>query len=118
MRMWATDPKFMCRKHLLGEHVEMHMFVGTLRRGISIKGYINNNLIQPIDILIRHDLLVTEMERRGYNHKSPMYEGEIKELLQQLPEKIRYHDMDLEKSEEELMSRCLDCRARKDKEER
>ena len=39
MRQWNIDPHCMCRKHLLGEHTEMHMAVGTLRRGLSIAGF-------------------------------------------------------------------------------
>ena len=26
MRMWMVNPRIMCRQHLLGEHVEIHMF--------------------------------------------------------------------------------------------
>ena len=40
MRMWMVDPKKMCRKHLLGEHVEIHMMVGTLLKGRSIDGFL------------------------------------------------------------------------------
>ena len=32
MRQWMVDPRLLCRKHLLGEHVENHMFIGTLKR--------------------------------------------------------------------------------------
>jgi len=28
MRMWMLNPKALCRKHLMGEHVEIHMLVG------------------------------------------------------------------------------------------
>lgn len=30
MRMWMVDPKIMCRKHLLGEHLELHMLAGCI----------------------------------------------------------------------------------------
>lgn len=33
MRMWLVPPSHMCRKHLLGEHVELHMLLGTLKKG-------------------------------------------------------------------------------------
>ena len=33
MRDWKVNPKLLCRQHLLGNHLEVHMFVGTLRRG-------------------------------------------------------------------------------------
>ena len=36
MRMWLVPPSHMCRKHLLGEHVELHMLLGTLKKGKSI----------------------------------------------------------------------------------
>ena len=36
MRMWMIDPKLLCRKHLLGEHLEIHMFVGTINKGINV----------------------------------------------------------------------------------
>ena len=72
MRMWGVDPRIMCRQHLLGEHVEMHMLVGSLRKGISVDGFIEDGLVDLHNIRSRHDELVTEMTRRGYNHKSPL----------------------------------------------
>lgn len=101
MRMWCVDVKKMCRKHLLGEHVETHMMVGTLKRGISINGYINDGLYQMDKIRERHDEIVSEMERRGYNHQSP------------LPEFSYDGPNGLVKEEEnikELKRRCEECR--------
>ena len=72
MRMWGVDPKILCRKHLLGEHVEMHMFVGCINKRISLKGYIDNNLVEVHNIKDRHDKLVDEMKKRNMNHKSPL----------------------------------------------
>lgn len=43
MRMWKVNPKNMCRQHLLGEHVECHMFVGAILKGISLSGYIKKD---------------------------------------------------------------------------
>lgn len=76
MRMWQLPPQIMCRKHLLGEHVEMHMFAGSLIKGISMDGYIENGLLDLPLLIQRHDELVAEMEHRGYNHKSPMQDVE------------------------------------------
>ena len=53
MRMWMVDPSLLCRKHLLGEHLECHMFVGTINKNISIKGYIKNGLCEPDKLEIR-----------------------------------------------------------------
>jgi hypothetical protein len=72
MRMWMVNPKTMCRQHLLGEHVECHMFVGTIKRGKSIKGYLDKGLLEIHNLQKRHEDLVEEMQRRGYKHKSPL----------------------------------------------
>ena len=72
MRMWMVDPALMCRQHLLGEHVEIHMLVGTLKRKRSVAGFVENNLIEFHSIRERHATLVREMRRRGMNHRSPL----------------------------------------------
>ena len=72
MRSWGVDPSLLCNQHLLGEHVEMHMFAGTLRKGISVAGYVNDGLIEVDKIITRHEDLAVEMTLRGMNHKSPM----------------------------------------------
>jgi len=72
MRMWNVEPKTMCRQHLLGEHNETHAFVGSINKGISMKGYIEKGLLSTRTLELRHGALVEEMLRRGYNHKSPL----------------------------------------------
>lgn len=72
MRMWQVDPVFLCRQHLLGEHREMHALAGSLRLGKSVQGYIEKKLIYVPEVNSRHDDLVVEMNRRGYNHKTPL----------------------------------------------
>lgn len=74
MRMWNVDPKVLCDKHLLGEHVEMHMFIGTIKKGISMKGYVEGGLVEMTNIVKRHDALALEMLTRGMRHKSPIEE--------------------------------------------
>lgn len=74
MRMWMVNPRLMCRKHLLGEHVELHMFVAGIRRGLNLKGYLDKQLLEPHNIRCRHDQLARELERRGYRHCSPLPE--------------------------------------------
>jgi len=102
MRMWKIDPKLLCRKHLLGEHVEMHMFVGCLQREKSLKKYIETGLVEIHHIADRHDLLAAELKRRNYQHKSP------------LPLFSSYvaGDVDPSKSIEDLMKRCEECKKR------
>ena len=69
MRMWMLPPETMCRKHLLGEHVELHMLLGSLRRGKNIDGFLAGKLVDPRRMFRRHGELVLEMERRGYRRR-------------------------------------------------
>lgn len=39
MRMWLVPTRFVRRKHLLGEHVEHHMLVGSIHKGLSMAGF-------------------------------------------------------------------------------
>ncbi len=70
--MWNVQPQILCRKHLLGEHLEMHMFRTAVISGKRITGFIMNGLVEVHNISKRHDELVEEMSKRGYNHRSPM----------------------------------------------
>jgi hypothetical protein len=72
MRMWMVDPRKMCDQHLLGEHVELHMLVGTLLRKKSVAGFVANKLIEVHNVRRRHAELVKEMTRRGMKHRSPL----------------------------------------------
>lgn len=102
MRQWMVDPKFLCRKHLSGEHVEMHMFLGTIKKGTSLKGYIEKGLVEVHNIKNRHDELATEMTKRGYNHKTP-----INEFFSPVVGMV-----DSEQNIKELERRCESCRER------
>jgi hypothetical protein len=101
MRVWAIDPKDMCREHLLGEHLETHMFVGLIRKGVSLKGFIENNLLNPRQLGARHEELVAEMLRRRYKHSSSFGLD-----CSGLPN----HPLDVDKSNEYLKSRCNKCK--------
>lgn len=72
MRQWLVDPRLLCTKHLLGEHVEHHMFAETIRRGIGLGGYLAGGLLDTRTLRSRHEELATEMERRGMKHASPL----------------------------------------------
>lgn len=71
MRMWLVNPEILCRNHLLGEHLEMHMFKGAIENNKNLDGYEKGLLIRGF-IKKRHDALVKEMLNRGFNHKTPM----------------------------------------------
>lgn len=105
MRMWNVNPKLMCNQHLLGEHLEMHMFVGALNKNHSVRGYILNGLLDPGRIKDRHDELVLEMTRRKMNHKSPLQMPELNpETLWPIPQ-VNAH-----KNLQELARRCSKCK--------
>lgn len=106
MRMWMTDPAIMCRQHLLGEHVELHMFVGTINKGISVAGYLSDNLLEPSSLKSRHSELVNEMLRRGYSHQSP-----LPEVTMGLEESDLAVKIDRVASRNELTRRCPVCAA-------
>lgn len=100
--MWGVPVDILCRKHLMGEHVEMHMFVGTINKGISIQGYLDKGLVNPALIKERHDALAAEMLRRGYRHNSPLpsYDCGI------------FHKLDIKANALDLFRRCPECLAR------
>lgn len=81
----------------------MHMFVGSINKGIRMNGYITTGLVDVADLHSRHLALVDEMERRGYKHKSELPSFEWK------PE-LRGNIIDIPSNEKELKRRCKDCR--------
>jgi len=103
MRQWNVNPEYLCTQHLLGEHLEQHMFMGCVKKGTSLKGYIDKGLVEIHNITNRHNELVIEMLKRGYNHKSPIEEiAPCKEI----------GCVDSEHNIEELKRRCPKCRER------
>ena len=103
--MWGVKPSKLCSQHLLGEHVEMHMFVGTLNKGSSVTGYLEKGLVELDKIRDRHDELVVEMKNRGMEHQSPLPEYQLREVVCIKP-------VDSIANEKELSSRCIACRKR------
>ena len=110
MRMWNVDPKKMCREHLLGEHLEMHMFLSTIRVGKSLEGYLKKHLVEVRNICARHDELVEEMLSRGWKHTTPIPE-EVEKGMMSMPT-WNCGEVDAEANEKELIRRCERCRER------
>lgn len=109
MRMWMCNPQVLCQRHLLGEHVETHMFLGTIRKGISVQGYLDRNLLEPVSLLDRHRDLADELVRRGLNHQSPMPTlNWYHYRLIKLPDV----KIDRERALQDLLGRCSQCRER------
>ena len=75
MRVWDIPPKNLCREHLLGEHREVHAIWTVLTE--NKKGYSKHPETlrwrgKLKALYNRHEILVKEMNRRGYRHNSPL----------------------------------------------
>lgn len=105
MRMWmGVKPEQLCRNHLLGEHNEIHKAVGNLVNGSGTwaKSLIYSGYLEPSSFRQRHDELVKEMLKRGYNHNSP--------LIDFKPNGFSDFRIDPVKSVNDLINRCKDCK--------
>lgn len=101
MRMWMVNPRLMCSRHLLGEHVEIHMLVGSLRRKKSVAGFIAKGLLEVHSVRKRHAELVEEMLRRGMKHRSALPKFRV----------LKLGRVSRIESLRELARRCLRCKA-------
>ena len=79
MRIWDVPPKCLCRLHLLAEHRELHGLwnILTLHKGKG--GYSRHPetlrwVGRQKALYLRHEALVKEFGRRGYNHLTPLNE--------------------------------------------
>jgi hypothetical protein len=73
MRIWDVPPDKLCRKHLLGEHAELHAIWTILtqeRKGYSRHPETMRWKGKLKALYERHQLLVDEMTERGYKHNS------------------------------------------------
>lgn len=81
----------------------MHQIVGTIRKHehgeAIVQGHAKKKQIDTSKIQERHDELVEEMERRGYDHDSPM----------NYDDSLGLGEVDVDKSIGILTSRCDDC---------
>lgn len=94
MRVWDIDPKLLCDRHLLGEHNEIHTIWSIITNGL--KGFANHPETMRWRgklkaLYLRHEATAKEMERRGFQHKSPLDESlatgkamqdELKDLIE------------------------------------
>jgi len=79
MRIWDVAPSRLCRQHLLGEHRELHGLWNILTLHGGVGGYARHPetlrwVGKTRALFDRHELLVAEMSRRGYRHRSPLDE--------------------------------------------
>ena len=110
MRMWMIDPEKLCRKHLLGEHGELHKFLPSFRKKFKVTNRVSPVVqIELSSYKKRHDELASEMLKRGMNHKSP-----IEELpdFSYLPKDHFNAKVDITNSIKDLKQRCDQCSER------
>jgi len=75
MRIWDLPVRALCRKHLLGEHAELHALWSVLTKGS--RGYAHHPETRRWRgklraLYARHERQVAEMRRRGWRHASPL----------------------------------------------
>ncbi|MFH1946774.1 MAG: pyrimidine dimer DNA glycosylase/endonuclease V [Candidatus Magasanikbacteria bacterium] len=77
MRIWDIHPKYLCRKHLLAEHRELHGLWNILTKHKAKGGYSRHPetlrwVGKTRALFDRHEALTKEFTRRGYNHHTPL----------------------------------------------
>ena len=75
MRIWDVSPSKLCRNHLLGEHRELHamwIVITENKKGHSLHPETLRWKGKLMAMYLRHEQLVEEMIKRGYNHHSPL----------------------------------------------
>jgi hypothetical protein len=75
MRIWDIPASKLCRKHLLGEHRELHAIWSILTQ--DKKGYRHHPEVKRWEgrlcyLAIRHHEQVAEMTKRGWKHQSSL----------------------------------------------
>lgn len=77
MRVWDIPPKYLCRKHLLAEHRELHGLWNILVKHQGQGGYSRHPetlrwVGKQKALYLRHEALVKDFSRRGYQHHTPL----------------------------------------------
>lgn len=99
VRIWRVPVSEFNRQHLLGEHAELHCIVGSLLG--KYKAYRNHPETMRFEgrldqLYARHAEQVLEMQKRGYNHHSP---------LPKTPAKYVYSEEEYEHDHADLIKR-------------
>lgn len=88
MRVWDLPVQYLCDKHLLGQHLEihtMHSVIVNNRKGYAKHPETMRWRGHEAELRGVHELTVREMIKRGFNHKSPLdgtYDSNIQVLGQ------------------------------------
>ncbi len=105
---FGISPKNLCDDHLRGEHNEIHKFIGWLKTGKSIDGWIENNCVQLTELWDRHRRLEREMKCRGMNPDSPVDWNELVGLRDDYQEHKDFK-IDRDENRDCLAEKCDKC---------
>ncbi len=75
MRIWDVPPEKLCQKHLVAEHGELHSLWSILvnkKKGFSQHPETLRWKGRRRALYHRHQVLVKELLKRGYLHRSPL----------------------------------------------
>jgi hypothetical protein len=77
MRVWDIHPKYLCWKHLLAEHRELHGLWNILTKHKGKGGYSRHPetlrwVGKQKALYLRHETLVEEFFKRKYKHHTPL----------------------------------------------
>lgn len=77
MRIWDIPPKYLCRQHFLAEHRELHGLWNILVKYKGRGGYSHHPetlrwVGKQKALYLRHEALVKDFSRRGYQHHTPL----------------------------------------------
>ena len=86
MRVWDVPPSILCRRHLLGEHRELHGLWNVITLGKT--GYrehreTKRRIGRLAALYNRHEAQAAEMLRRGNRHNTPLDESLADGLAEQ-----------------------------------
>lgn len=104
-RQWLADPELMCKQHLLGEHLEAHIFLSKMQKGYSLEGFRKGSMFFGAEyIKYRHDKIAKLLKQP---HKTPLWLGDLEEVNYPLRNP---NERDFAKSNSDLYGRCQKCR--------
>ena len=75
MRIWDIEPKYLCNKHLVAEHGELHSLwsiINNQKKGFSQHPETQRWRGKLKALYLRHEQLVIELARRSLRHRSPL----------------------------------------------
>lgn len=103
MRMWMLNPEYMCVKHIVGEHGEIHKHRHNFAKKHNMGKRLSERQIFPAYMKARHDELA-----KYINHKSEYEQPDISYLGDD--GEIYPDFIDYSRNMYDLCDRCPDCR--------